>query len=124
MLALAHKIQAAINHGAVRDSADVATRLGLSRARISQLLDLTLLAPQIQERILFAESVDGLEPLSERALRAAVRVEDTTSPSCCSPSSCHPDATKPSGACALDSDAVHTERCVLQPPGLLTFRAR
>jgi hypothetical protein len=29
-------------------------RLGLSRARISQLLDLTLLAPDIQEQILFA----------------------------------------------------------------------
>jgi hypothetical protein len=76
MLALAHKIQAAIDGCVVRDRADVAGRLGLSRARISQLLDLTLLAPNIQEQILFAEAVDGLEPVNERALRAAVRVED------------------------------------------------
>jgi len=51
-------------------------RVGLSRARISQLLDLTLLAPQIQERILFAEAVDGLEPASEWAVRAVVHEEN------------------------------------------------
>jgi alpha-L-fucosidase len=60
MLALAHKIQDAIDRGAVRDCAEVATRLGLSMARISQLLDLSLLAPDIQEQILLAESVDGV----------------------------------------------------------------
>jgi len=76
MLALAHKIQDAIDRGVVRDCADVAMRLGLSRARISQLLDLTLLAPDIQEQILFAESVDGVEPMSESALREVVRLED------------------------------------------------
>jgi hypothetical protein len=76
MLALAHTIQHAIDRGAVRDRAAVALRLGLTRARVTQLLDLTLLAPDIQEQILFAESVDGLEPMAERAMRAAVRVED------------------------------------------------
>ena len=76
MLALAHKIQDAIDRGVVRDCADVAMRLGLSRARISQLLDLTLLAPDIQEQILFAESVDGVEPMSESALREVVRLEN------------------------------------------------
>jgi len=34
-----------------------------------QLLNLTLLAPEIQEQILFVESVDGVEPTSERELR-------------------------------------------------------
>ena len=47
----------------------MARRLGLTQARVTQLLDPTLLAPDIQERILVAESVDGLEPMSERALR-------------------------------------------------------
>jgi hypothetical protein len=75
MLALAHKIQQAIDHGAVRDRADVARRLGLTRARLTQLLDLTLLAPDIQEQILWAESVDGLEPMGERSVRAVVHVE-------------------------------------------------
>jgi hypothetical protein len=44
--------------------------------RVTQLLDLTLLAPEIQEQILFAESVDGLKSMAERALRAVVRLED------------------------------------------------
>jgi hypothetical protein len=73
MLALAHKIQRAIDLGAVRDRAEVVRRLGLTRARVTQLLDLTLLAPGIQEQILFAEAVDALEPMSERAVRAARR---------------------------------------------------
>jgi hypothetical protein len=82
MLALAHKIQDAIDRGVVRDCADVAMRLGLSRARISQLLDLTLLAPDIQEQILLAESVDGVEPMSERTLRAASREPRLTTTVC------------------------------------------
>jgi hypothetical protein len=36
-------------------------------------LDLTLLAPEIQEHILLAESVDGIEPISERTLRTVVK---------------------------------------------------
>jgi len=69
MLALAHKIQDAIDRGVARDRAEVARRLGLTRARLTQLMDLTLLAPDIQEQILFSESVDGVEPMSERELR-------------------------------------------------------
>jgi hypothetical protein len=76
MLALAHKIQQAIDRGVVRDRAEVARRLGLTRARVTQLLDLTLLAPDVQEQPLFSESVNGVEPMSERAVRAAVRVKD------------------------------------------------
>ena len=70
MLALAHKIQQAIDRGTVRDRAEVARRLGFTRARITHLLDLTLLAPDLQERILVLEAIDGVEPMSERALRA------------------------------------------------------
>lgn len=73
MLALAHKIQDAIDRGVARDRAEVARRLGLTRARLTQLMDPTLLAPDIQEKILFLESVDGVEPMSERELRAAAR---------------------------------------------------
>jgi hypothetical protein len=42
-LALAHHLQAAIDRGAIADRADVARKLGLTRARVTQLLD--LLAP-------------------------------------------------------------------------------
>jgi hypothetical protein len=71
MLALAHKIDAAIAAGQLHDQADAARRLDLTRARVTQLLALLALAPDLQERVLFLESVDGLEPLTERALRRA-----------------------------------------------------
>jgi hypothetical protein len=70
MLALAHKIHDAIDRGTVRDRAEVARRLGFTRARITHLLDLTLLAPDLQEGVLDLEAVDGVEPISERSLRA------------------------------------------------------
>jgi hypothetical protein len=69
MLALAHHIQNAIDRGVVADRAAVARKLGFTRARITQLLDLTLLAPDLQARVLGLEAVDGVEPMSERALR-------------------------------------------------------
>jgi hypothetical protein len=73
MLALAHRLEAAIERGDYRDRADIARQLGFTRARVTQLLDLTLLAPDIQEQILALEAVDGLEPTSERALRGVSR---------------------------------------------------
>ena len=68
MLALAHQIQGAIDRGEIQDRAEVARRLGLTRARLTQLLGLTLLAPDIQEAILFAEFVEAASP-TERDLR-------------------------------------------------------
>jgi len=73
MLALAHHLQRAIERGDVSDAATVARRLGLTRARVTQLLDLCLLAPDLQEAILALEAVDGAEPMAERALRGVVR---------------------------------------------------
>ena len=72
MVALAHHLQAAIDRGVVADRAAVARKLGLTRARITQLLDLTLLAPDIALRVLEMEAVDGAEPLAERELRKVV----------------------------------------------------
>jgi ParB-like chromosome segregation protein Spo0J len=70
MLAPAHKIEDAIRRGVVRDRAEAARRLGLTRSRVTQLLDLTLLAPEIQEELLELESVDGVEPICEYRIRA------------------------------------------------------
>lgn len=75
MLALAHRLQSAIDRGDFRDRAHLARQLGFTRARVSQLLDLLTLAPDLQERILDLEAVDGREPLSERALRTVVKIE-------------------------------------------------
>ena len=72
MLALAHHIQGAIERRVVADRAEVARKLGPTRARITQLLDLTLLAPDLQTRVLELEAVDGVEPLTERELRQVV----------------------------------------------------
>ena len=69
MLALAHHLQRAIDNGEFQDRAALARRYELTRARVTQLLNLTLLAPDIQEQVLSLEAVDGLEPTSERALR-------------------------------------------------------
>jgi hypothetical protein len=69
MLALAHHLQQAIDNGEIQDRAALARKFGLTRARITHLLNLTLLAPDIQEQVLTLEAVDGLEPTSERALR-------------------------------------------------------
>ncbi len=73
-LAMAHKIRQGILAGEIKDQADAARSLALTRARLSQILDLTNLAPDLQEEILFLEATGGREPLRERSLRGAVRI--------------------------------------------------
>lgn len=76
MLALAHHLQNAIDRGLVADRTTIAARLRVTKARITQLLDLTLLAPDLQEAVLAMEAVDGVEPMSERKLREVAQVRD------------------------------------------------
>jgi hypothetical protein len=76
MLAVAHKIAAAISTGRLHDQADAARRLGVTRPRITQLLYLLQLAPDIQEQVLFLAAVDGIEPLTERTLRPVTRATE------------------------------------------------
>ncbi len=57
-LALGHKIEQAILEGKQKDRTDAARRLGLSRARVLQICDLTLLPVAEQERILFTKAND------------------------------------------------------------------
>ncbi len=52
MLALSLQIRHAVDGGLVKDFADVARQLGVSRQRISTLVRLTFLAPDIQYEIL------------------------------------------------------------------------
>ena len=71
MLALAHHIERKIRDGQLRDYAHAAELLGMTRARISQISSLTLLAPAIQEAILDLPLLtDGKNPISERSMRA------------------------------------------------------
>jgi ParB-like chromosome segregation protein Spo0J len=73
MLALAHHVEAGLASGRLVDQATVARVLGFTRARLTHLLDLTLLAPPIQDAVLALEAVDGVEPVAEHALRAVCR---------------------------------------------------
>lgn len=61
---------------------ELARQLGFTRARVTQILDLLLLAPDIQEHIVHLEAVDGVEPMSERALRDVVRHESWAEQRC------------------------------------------
>lgn len=76
LLAFAYEIERRIADGDVADRAAVARELGVTRARITQILDLALLAPDVQEEILEAEVEPGHDPISERALRWVVRARD------------------------------------------------
>lgn len=74
-LALAHYIEGLIEEGALESYAAAARVLGVSRARMSQLMDLLLLAPDVQERILLGE-----ERKSERAVRGEPAREARAAP--------------------------------------------
>ncbi len=77
MLALAHTIDAKIRAGKLRDLADAARAVGVTRARMTQIMNLLLLAPEIQEAILNLPLVtNGRDPISERALRRIVAEPD------------------------------------------------
>jgi hypothetical protein len=67
MLALANDLQGKLERGEHPDQATLAAQLGFTRGRLSKLLDLTLLATDIQAEVLHLEAVDGEEPLAERA---------------------------------------------------------
>jgi hypothetical protein len=64
-----------VDRGEVRDYADLA-RLGhVTRARITQLMNLTSLAPDIQEAILLMPAtIKGRDTVSERGLRSLTAI--------------------------------------------------
>jgi hypothetical protein len=51
-IALAHYVDALIERGELRDLTEAAERLGITTARITQVADLALLAPDIQHAVL------------------------------------------------------------------------
>jgi len=72
-LALALKLQQMIDAGEIRDRAEIARRLGVTRASVSKMMRLTLLPVAEQERVLFLEAVDGREPQVVSAARGRGR---------------------------------------------------
>jgi hypothetical protein len=75
LMALAIKFDGLIREGVVRDYADLA-RLGhVTRARLTQIMNLLLLAPDIQEEILFLpKTMRGRDPVSERSIRQVTSI--------------------------------------------------
>ena len=72
-LALAHEIERRIRVGELDDLAHAAREFGLTRARVTQLVGLTLLAPTIQVEILAMPPVTvGRDRVTERSLRTIV----------------------------------------------------
>jgi len=76
LMALAIKFQDMIDRGEVRDYADLAKLGYVSRARITQIMNLTNLAPDIQEEILFLTCAGTRAPVRERAIRPLCRQVD------------------------------------------------
>jgi hypothetical protein len=72
MLAVAHALSQMLARGET-GRAELARGLRMSMGRLSQLLDLVLLAPDIQEELLFMEAPPGADPIPERALRHVLR---------------------------------------------------
>ncbi len=77
LMALAVKFDDMIQRGEADDYASIA-RLGfVTRARMTQIMALLNLAPDIQEQLLFLpRTVRGRDPITERDLRPFTRVLD------------------------------------------------
>lgn len=76
LMAIAIRFQGLLDRGEIRDYADLA-RLGhVTRARVSQIMNLLNLAPDIQEAVLFLPSTtSGRDDVSERDLRPIAAVQ-------------------------------------------------
>ena len=77
LMALAIRFDQLIRDGVVADQAELA-RLGhVSRARLTQIMNLLCLAPDLQEHILFLEVTErGRDAISERDLRQIANISD------------------------------------------------
>ena len=65
MLALAHLVERKVESGELKDYAEAARTLGISRARMTQVMNLLVLSPKTQEAVLL-----GTGFRSERGIRA------------------------------------------------------
>ena len=70
LLALAHRWNRLIEEGVVTNYSEISRMMGLSRARVTQIMDLMYLSPKIQENVLLPRS--NRKPVStvpERLMR-------------------------------------------------------
>jgi hypothetical protein len=69
-MALAIRLEHLLASGQVKDQAEIARTAGITRARVTQIINLTQLAPDIQEAILDLEpTTDHVPRFREREVR-------------------------------------------------------
>jgi hypothetical protein len=74
-MALAIKFEELLADGTVKDYADLARLGGVSRARITHIMNLGLLAPDIQDKLLFHERVHSAKDSMQLRDLQAVALE-------------------------------------------------
>lgn len=77
LLALAHRFRDLLDSGHVGDYADLARLGNVTRPRLTQIMNLLLLAPDIQEDLLdLPRTLEGRDPVAEKDLRPIAAVPD------------------------------------------------
>lgn len=77
LMALAIRMDQMVESGEVADYADLARLFMVSRARITQIMNLRLLAPDIQEALLYLPMTDGRRaPIREKHIRPIAAIPD------------------------------------------------
>lgn len=77
LMALAIRLDRLLQAGELADYADIARLSHVTRARVTQIMTLLSLAPDIQERLLFLPRTrTGRDPIKEKMVRAIATVLD------------------------------------------------
>ena len=75
--------QALLESGGVRNQAEIARREGITRARVTQVMGMLRLAPEIQEHILSMSKTTRQPAINERALRPIAQLDDPADQRAC-----------------------------------------
>ena len=76
-MALAKRMDGLVRSGEVADYADIAWLGNVSRARVTQIMNLLQLAPDIQEALLFLPRTErGRDPIREHHIRPLTGILD------------------------------------------------
>ena len=76
LMALVIRFQGLLRDGTVLDQSDLARLAHITQPRMTQILNLNHLAPDIQEDLLFLPPVEGRDPINERMLRPLTAMLD------------------------------------------------
>jgi hypothetical protein len=77
LMALAIKLESLLQQQTLRDYTDIAVLGGISKSRVTQIMNLLNLAPDIQEQLLFLPpTTRRRDKIGERQLRTVAKVVD------------------------------------------------